>query len=869
MQHDKIHLPLTLAFSACLATINAYAQEQETPARPNVILLVADDLGYGDLGCYGAKNVETPNVDALAQSGIRFTNCHAVAATSTPSRYSLLTGEYAWRKRNETSVAAGNAASIIRADQYTMADMFNDAGYATAAIGKWHLGLGTVTGQQDWNGTLDLTPADIGFDYHYIMAATADRVPCVYIEQGSVANHDAAAPIQVSYNANFAGEPTGQSNPELLKLHPSHGHNQSIVDSISRIGYMKGGGKALWQDENIADSIATHAIEFIREHKDEPFFMYLCTNDIHVPRWPHARFRGKNSMGLRGDAIMQFDWTVGQVTDALKELGLYENTLIVLTSDNGPIHDDGYADQAVELLNGHSPTGGRRGMKYSGYEGGTLVPCIVSWPEAVKADNDNNTLMSHIDFMASFGSLIGTTLPKASAPDSGDRMAQLLGQSKEHRPWVSELPSAGPITVRTNEWKYIPASNTHEYITFGPPNVETGAKPYDQLFDMINDPNETTNVAEDNPEVLEMMKKIHTEAQSTPFDVPNFSSVDADYWYTICTPNRNNLHITLTSEGLLKGVDASENIFARTQWKFTLREDGSCNIINRATGTFIDPTSAANKGELAMSNSEPTKGWVIDYAATPGCVVFYTADLSAQINQGTVDRNFRILNWGGGTNHSDAGCQFRFDEVTTEPTAEIELPTTATTPNASTEEAPIWYTICANKRSRHYLAAGQNGIAVSQTATYYSPTLAWRIEARPDGTHNLINKHEGHYLSPDVTASNELTITAAEPQNGWDISAASSSYYVITCGTDIQASISTEAEGFKVENYESPISTTNAGCQFRFVDITDLIVPPSSISDIELPDKQSEILYDLHGRRVMNPTRSGIYITSTGRRIIK
>lgn len=514
MHSDKLHIPLTLAFSACVASMTSCAHEQERPTRPNVILLVADDLGYGDLGCYGAKNVETPNVDALAQSGIRFTNCHAVAATSTPSRYSLLTGEYAWRRRNETSVAAGDAASIIHADQYTMADMFHDAGYTTAAIGKWHLGLGTATGQQDWNDTLDLTPADLGFDYHYIMAATADRVPCVYIEQGSVANHDPSAPIQVSYNSNFAGEPTGQSNPELLKLHPSHGHNQSIVDSISRIGYMKGGGKALWQDENIADSIAAHSIEFIKGHKDEPFFMYLCTNDIHVPRWPHSRFRGKNAMGLRGDAIMQFDWTVGQIIETLKELGIYDNTLILLTSDNGPIHDDGYADQAVELLNGHSPTGDRRGMKYSGYEGGTLVPCIVSWPNGVNADNENSTLMSHIDFMASFGSLIGATLPQSSAPDSDDRMEQLLGNSKEHRPWVSELPSAGPVTVRTNEWKYIPASNTIEYITFGPPNVETGAKPYDQLFDMTNDPNETTNVAEKYPEVLEMMKKIHCEAQS-------------------------------------------------------------------------------------------------------------------------------------------------------------------------------------------------------------------------------------------------------------------------------------------------------------------------------------------------------------------
>lgn len=865
---NSVKMPL-LAFSVCAASMAAYAQEKEQPQRPNVILLVADDLGYGDLACYGAKNVETPNVDALATSGIRFTNCHAVAATSTPSRYSLLTGEYAWRKRAETSVAAGDAASIIRPDQYTMADMFNDAGYATAAIGKWHLGLGSRAGAQDWNGTIDVTPADLGFDYHYIQAATADRVPCVYIEQGVVANYDSSAPIQVNYNSNFAGEPTGKNNPEKLKLQPSHGHNQAIVDSISRIGYMKGGGKALWQDENIADSIAVHSIEFIREHSDEPFFMYLCTNDIHVPRWPHSRFRGKNIMGLRGDAIMSFDWTVGQITDALKELGIYDNTLILITSDNGPIHDDGYADQAVELLNGHSPTAGRRGMKYSSYEGGTLVPCIVSWPQGVIPSEPNGTLMSHIDFMASFGSLIGATLPRNAGPDSGDRMAQLLGQSFEHRPWVSELPSAGPITVRTNEWKYIPASNTNQYITWGPPEVETGAKGYDQLFDMINDPNETTNVATQNPQVLDMMKKIHVEAQSTPFDKPNFSTEAQEYWYTICTPNRNNLHMTLTAEGELKGVDASENVFARTQWKFTLREDGSCNIINRQTGTYINPTSAANKGELKMSDKEPAKGWVIDYAATAGCVVFYTADLSAQINQGPADRSFRILNWGGGTNHTDAGCQFRFDEVTEEPKLEIPLPTTPSVPVASTAEQPRWFTICCSKRAQRYLAAGSDGMAVSESANLYAENLAWRLEINPDDSYNIVNKQGNLYLNPELTDNGEITLSTEVPTVGWDVKVTSSTstYYTITSGANVQASISTESTGYKVINYSSPISTTNAGCQFRFFDITDLITD-TAISQITVNSNKSEVLYDLHGRRVVNPARHGIYITSDGRRII-
>ena len=281
-----------------------------TTEKPNVIIILADDLGYGDLECYGAKNVHTPNINRLAKSGIQFMNGHAVAATSTPSRYSLLTGEYAWR-REGTDVAAGNAGMIIKPSQFTMADMFKSRGYATCAIGKWHLGLGDKGGEQDWNAPLPESLGDLGFDYHYIMAATADRVPCVFIENGVVANYDPTHPIEVSYVKNFDGEPTGRKNPELLyNMRSSHGHDMSIVNGIGRIGYMKGGGKALWKDENLADSILVHAVKFIENHKKEPFFMYFATNDVHVPRFPHKRFRGKNPMGVRGDAIVQFDWTV-------------------------------------------------------------------------------------------------------------------------------------------------------------------------------------------------------------------------------------------------------------------------------------------------------------------------------------------------------------------------------------------------------------------------------------------------------------------------------------------------------------------------------------------------------------------------------
>ena len=474
---------------------------------PNVIIILADDLGYGDLECYGAKNVQTPYVNRLAKQGIRFTNAHSIAATSTPSRYSLLTGEYAWR-RPDTDVAAGNAGMIIRPEQYTMADMFKNAGYATCAIGKWHLGLGDKTGEQDWNAPLPAALGDLGFDYHYIMAATADRVPCVFIKNGKVANYDPSAPIEVSYRQNFPGEPTGRDNPELLyNLKPSHGHDMSIVNGISRIGFMKGGGKALWKDENIADSITTHAIDFIKQHKDKPFFMYFATNDVHVPRFPHERFRGKNPMGLRGDAIAQFDWTVGQLMAALDEVGLTENTLIILSSDNGPVVDDGYDDQAEERLNGHSPAGPWRGNKYSAFEGGTAVPAIVRWPKQIKGNRESDVLMSQIDWIASLGSLVGARFPKGSAVDSYNRLGNLLGTDATDRPWVVEQASNHTLSVRTKEWKYIEPNDGPEMIQWGP-KIETGNYRTPQLYDMTKAIDEKDNVATQYPEKVYEMQNI-------------------------------------------------------------------------------------------------------------------------------------------------------------------------------------------------------------------------------------------------------------------------------------------------------------------------------------------------------------------------
>lgn len=486
---------------SCLA-ISAQGQD-----KPNVIIIYSDDLGYGDLQCYGAENVSTPNIDRLAGSGIRFTNAHAVASTSTPSRYSLLTGEYPFRKEG-TDIAPGDAGMIIRPEQFTIADMFKSAGYTTAAFGKWHLGLGDKGGKQDWNAPLPCGLNDLGFDYSYIMAATGDRVPCVFIENDRVANYDETAPIFVSYKQPFEGEPLGSTHPELVtKLKPSHGHNQAIVNGISRIGYMKGGGKALWKDENIADSLVCKAGNFIEKNSDKPFFIYFATNDIHVPRYPHDRFRGKNKMGLRGDAIVQLDWTVGEIIKVLKQNNILENTLIIFSSDNGPVVDDGYQDKAVELLNGHKPSGDLRGFKYSAFEGGTRVPFIVSWKNGIKEGQVSDALVSHIDIFRSLSELVKGRIPMYSAHDSKDALSALTGKDKSGREHVVEYSSSRTLSLRTKRWKYIYPSDKPARIPWGG-NVETGNLPEDQLFDLSKDGKETNNVATEYKSIADSLKSI-------------------------------------------------------------------------------------------------------------------------------------------------------------------------------------------------------------------------------------------------------------------------------------------------------------------------------------------------------------------------
>jgi arylsulfatase A-like enzyme len=489
-------LPLALLVAATGCTLPPPPPPAPAGAdRPNVVLIYADDLGYGDVGSYGATRVATPNIDRLAREGLRFTHAHSPAATCTPSRYAMLTGEYAWRRRG-TGVLPGDAAAIIEPGRTTLATILRDAGYATGVVGKWHLGLGPEGGP-DWNGEIRPGPLEIGFDYAFLMPATGDRVPTVYVEDHRVVGLDPADPIRVSFQAPLGGEPTGKENPQLLRMHPSHGHDQTIVNGVSRIGYMSGGRAARWVDEQMADVFAGKAVAFLEEHRREPFFLYFATHDIHVPRLPHPRFVGRSGMGPRGDAILELDWQVGEVLAALDRLGLAENTLVLFTSDNGPVVDDGYRDQAVELLGDHRPAGPLRGGKYSAFEGGTRVPFIVRWPRRV-APGTSGALLSQVDFPATFAALTGVPLAPGDAPDSEDVLPALLGDSPRGRSQLVE--QGGPISIIRGDWKLIEPRNGAR--VNAQTNTETGNNPQPQLYNLAEDPGERVNRAAERPELV-------------------------------------------------------------------------------------------------------------------------------------------------------------------------------------------------------------------------------------------------------------------------------------------------------------------------------------------------------------------------------
>lgn len=475
-------------------------------SQPNIVIIYGDDVGYGDVGAYGSELIPTPNIDRLAEEGLRFTDGHCSAATCTPSRFSLLTGLHGFRKN--VSILPPNAPLSIPTDILTLPGMLQQAGYYTGVVGKWHLGIGEKGVETDWNGDVKPGPLEIGFNYSFLLPSTNDRVPCVYLDGYRVLNLDPRDPLFVGRSKEAVDRPGSTAYPDgkvnrdaMTYYESSHGHDQSVINGIGRIGYMAGGKSALWNDETMADVFVERAKAFISTNKKGPFFLYFASQDIHVPRAPHPRFQGTTGRGYRGDAMVQFDWSTGQIMQALEENGLTENTIVIFSSDNGPVYDDGYFDGTVvktseeEIDRGHDGSGIYRGGKYQIYEGGTRVPFIIRWPARIQP-GVSDALVNQIDLLASLAKLLQVEIPDNEATDSRNTLGAFLGKNETGLQVM--LQEAGKArAIRKGEWKFIAGQGGNA----------NRAPATDELYNLKADPGEQSNVIAQHPEIAKALAR--------------------------------------------------------------------------------------------------------------------------------------------------------------------------------------------------------------------------------------------------------------------------------------------------------------------------------------------------------------------------
>lgn len=503
MKLDALILPTLFLLAG-----TAFAAEQ-----PNVVIIFADDLGYGDLGCYGATKLTTPNIDQLAKEGRRFTDAHSASAVCTPSRYALLTGEYPHRAKLNRPVFL-KSGLVVDPETQTLADVMKDAGYATACIGKWHLGFGEKT--PDWNGDLTPGPLELGFDYYYGVPTVNSHPPFVYVE-----NHHVVGLL-----------------PDDPFVYGQKAKTQEIHEKM-RIGDIGGAdaAHALYDDYQVGTHLTEKAVDWIEKRKDDPFFLYLATTNIHHPFTPAPRFQGTSQCGLYGDFVHELDWIVGEVTKTLEEKGVADNTLIIFTSDNGGMFNVTGQD-AWDA--GHHLNGELLGFKFGAWEGGHRVPFIAKWPGRIEAGSVSSQLISNVDMVATISALTGTAIRSGQAIDSVNVLPALTGNPsgsiREHLVLAPSKPSH--LALRKDKWMYIsrrgsggfggtkrgshvfagPAAITYAGYTnsdIANGKIKPGSPPA-QLYDLQNDLKQTRNLYNEYPEVVKEMQDILKTYQAEP-----------------------------------------------------------------------------------------------------------------------------------------------------------------------------------------------------------------------------------------------------------------------------------------------------------------------------------------------------------------
>ncbi len=466
---------------------------------PNIVLINADDLGYGDLGCYGATKLQTPNIDKLAREGRMFTDAHSASAVCSPSRYALLTGEYPLRHGNLNNPVFLKSKLIIDTQKETIASVLKKAGYETACIGKWHLGFGTKE-PTDWNEPLSPGPNELGFDYYYGVPVVNSHPPFVYVENHNVVGYAEDDPFVYGERAKT------QEVFEKMKLNAIGGADKA---------------HELYVDEEVGTHLKEKALSWMKAQKNKPFFLYYATTNIHHPFTPAPQFVGSSKCGLYGDFVQELDWIVGEVMQSLEEMGVADNTLVIFTSDNGGMFN---ATGQKAWGQGHRLNGELLGFKFDAWEGGHRVPFIVHWPGKTKSGSISDQLICNVDMLATFAALTGQTIEEGQGQDSKNMLPAITGETNEHLrdEVILAAQRKSHLAIRKNNWLYIDAqggggftSGKHGAHAFGGPaaitfageensDIENGKikkdVPQAQLYNLDEDVEQTTNLYKQYPE---------------------------------------------------------------------------------------------------------------------------------------------------------------------------------------------------------------------------------------------------------------------------------------------------------------------------------------------------------------------------------
>lgn len=456
--------------------------------HPNVVFIFADDMGYGDVSGLNPKShIQTPHLDSMIDSGMYFTDAHTSSSVCTPSRYSLLTGRYAWRTHLKAGVLAGVSPPLIDPDRMTVADVFKAAGYDTACIGKWHLGMDfaftggepapkrgrhTIPDNLEWTQPIENGPNANGFDYFYGISASLDMPPYIYIE-----------------NKDVQGLPT--ATKAFFRKGPAHPDFEAV---------------------DVMGEFTTRTVDYIETHEgDRPFFIYMPLTAPHTPIVPSKNFRGESDLGQYGDFCMEVDWTVGQVVEALKRKGVLDNTLVIFSADNGCSKAAlRFAEDKMELVpqipesDAHHPSFIFRGSKSDHWEGGHRVPFIVQWPEGIRAGSRSDKLIGLTDFIAMAADLTGVEIPSDAAEDSLSFLPALSGGTidRSQREGIVHHSVSGQFAIRSGDWKLILSAGSGGWT---PPTDDEAAElglPPIQLYNLAEDISESNNLQAQHPEVV-------------------------------------------------------------------------------------------------------------------------------------------------------------------------------------------------------------------------------------------------------------------------------------------------------------------------------------------------------------------------------